>query len=431
MPAAIAGELPESLSTVLVRSASRGGLSDSNILNVPLVGSLAPPQALTIAHGVAGLSGPTRTAWDARASQAWPADVEPETEEERQSLNFDVRAHPQRDVPSQNFELEPWMLELRSQEQIWWINHGPLPPPSQRQEPGSDPAAGFHMCPVCGELRPEPQPARQNERGRRPRNRDLRANRDPHDERCGGTAVHIAIGHQTQADTLRLIVPGLSGLEEEGVEWAWSLAWTVVQGAIRLFDLDEDDIEPRVLTRKEGHREEVLEIIWVDTVLGGSGILREIVTKFPQVAAAALAHLRDHDCPSSWYRCLRTYRNQRVHKLLNWRLVISQLMCAQADSVMAAGGTASSRDTTDGPEWDAARREGCGSPLELQLLLAMRQHGLPEPEKQFRLDDDTGRMITRADFAYSTERLLIYVDSLAFHSSLRQRIHDASQTNRL
>jgi very-short-patch-repair endonuclease len=74
--------------------------------------------------------------------------------------------------------------------------------------------------------------------------------------------------------------------------------------------------------------------------------------------------------------------------------------------------------------------EGCGSPLELKLLLAMRHHGLPEPEKQFRIDD-AGRMITRADFAYPTERLLIYVDGLAFHSSLRQRIHDASQTNRL
>jgi ATP-dependent helicase YprA (DUF1998 family)/very-short-patch-repair endonuclease len=378
----------------------------------------------------AELSGPTRTAWDAGAFQAWPADVEPETEEERQSLNFDVRAHPQRDVPSQNFALGPWMFELRSQEQIWWINHGPLPSPSQRQEPGSDLAAGFHMCPVCGELRPEPQPARQNERGRRPRNRDPRANRDPHDERCGGTAVHIAIGHQTRADTLRLIVPGLSGLEDEGVEWAWSLAWAVVHGAIRLFDLDEDDLEPRVLTRKEGHTEEVLEIIWVDTVLGGSGILREIVTKFSQVAAAALAHLRDHDCPSSCYRCLRTYRNQRVHMLLNWRLVTPQLTCAQGDPVTEAGGTSSYRDATDGPEWDTARREGCGSPLELKLLLAMRQHGLPEPEKQFRIDD-AGRMITRADFAYPTERLLIYVDGLAFHSSLRQRIHDASQTNQL
>ena len=117
--------------------------------------------------------------------------------------------------------------------------------------------------------------------------------------------------------------------------------------------------------------------------------------------------------------------------LLNWRLVTPQLTCAQGDSVTEAGGTASYRDATDGPEWDAARREGCGSPLELKLLLAMRQHGLPEPEKQLRLDDDTGRMITRADFAYPTERLLIYVDSLAFHSSLRQRIHDASQTNRL
>jgi very-short-patch-repair endonuclease len=117
--------------------------------------------------------------------------------------------------------------------------------------------------------------------------------------------------------------------------------------------------------------------------------------------------------------------------LLNWRLVTPQLTCTQADSVMQVGETPSHRDVTDGTEWDATGREGCGSPLELQLLLTMRQHGLPEPEKQFRLDDGAGRMITRAEFTYPAERLLIYVDGLAFHSSLRQRIHDGSQTNRL
>ena len=226
-------------------------------------------------------------------------------------------------------------------------------------------------------------------------------------------------------------MPGLAGLGEEGVAWAWSLAWAVVQGAIHLFEIDDDDIEPRVLTRRVDGAQEVMEIIWVDTILGGSGILSEIVSRFRRVAAAALEHLRDHDCPSSCYRCLRTYRNQRVHGLLNWRLVAPQLVSVQAEEVVEAGEAPPERASTEGPAWDAARREGCESPLELRLLEAMREAGLPEPEKQHRVANDAGRIITRADFAYSAEQVLIYVDGLAFHSSLRQRIHDASQTNQL
>src|SRR6266487_967030 len=62
-------------------------------------------------------------------------------------------------------------------------------------------------------------------------------------------------------------------------------------------------------------------------------------------------------------------------------LVIPHLICAQADSVMEAAGASSSRFATDGPEWDAAKREGCSSHRESKLLIAMRRRGLLEPEK--------------------------------------------------
>jgi len=61
----------------------------------------------------------------------------------------------------------------------------------------------------------------------------------------------------------------------------------------------------------------------------------------------------------------------------------------------------------------------------------MRAEGLPEPEKQFEVQAPTGHLITVADFAYPSSGLLIYVDGLAFHSSLRRRIHDTFQTNQL
>jgi very-short-patch-repair endonuclease len=190
-------------------------------------------------------------------------------------------------------------------------------------------------------------------------------------------------------------------------------------------------LEVRVLTRKLDGHEEVLEIIWVDTTLGGSGILGEIARRFSDVTRAAAQHLNGHDCPSSCYRCLRSYRNQRVHGLLNWRLIYPQLLAVADESVRSVTGAAPTRPTTEGPDWDEARRNGCGSPLEYRLLQAIRTAGLPEPEKQFPVEERPGHTMTVADFAYPNHSLLIYVDGLAFHSSLRMRIHDTRQSNRL
>jgi very-short-patch-repair endonuclease len=46
---------------------------------------------------------------------------------------------------------------------------------------------------------------------------------------------------------------------------------------------------------------------------------------------------------------------------------------------------------------------------------------------------DANRLLTRADFAYldCEPKLLIYVDGLAWHSDVRQRVHDNRVTNRL
>ena len=372
------------------------------------------------------LSGPSITAWDTGAFQAFPAEVEPETEEERSSVGFDVRVHPQRNVGSQDFTVGDWCMELRQQEEIWWINHGTM----RVGDDGPAGPIGFRLCPRCGELRPDPRLHQEHNR-RGQQNRDARADRDPHDERCGGVPANFVLGHQDNADTLRLIVPGIASLGDEGVSWGWSLGSAVVQGAVRMFEIDEDDIGVRVLTRKLDGHEEVLEIIWVDSTLGGSGILGEIARRFSDVARAAAQHLNGHDCPSSCYRCLRSYRNQRVHGLLNWRLIYPQLQAVADESVRSVGQAAPNRPTTESPDWDEARRNGCGSPLEYQLLQAMRAAGLPEPEKQFPVEDRPGHAMTVADFAYPNRSLLIYVDGLAFHSSLRMRVHDTRQSNRL
>lgn len=408
--------------------------------------TLCPNCSLANPHGAANnclrcntlLDEGTQVALDAGAFQAWPNEVEPETEEERALVFFDVRAHPQRDVPGAAFALGPWHLELRRQESIWWINHGP-------QERSLDPgpgarAAGFRLCLTCGERLPPPQaPEPAQSRRRRKVPVAPQATRDPHADRCSGEPEQVALGHQARADTLRLLVPGLDRMEDEGVAWAWSFAYAIVEGASRLFEIDDEDLEPLVLTRRVqsngAARESVMEIVWIDRTVGGSGILENVAARFPQVAAAAVRHLEGHDCAKACYRCLMTYRNQRIHRLLDWRLAWHHLEAAAQERVEPRGEARVSPHVTEGPEWDEARNEGCDSPPELQLLRAMRAAGLPEPEKQYWVQDGRGVPFTRADFAYpgrGTGRgVLIYVDGLKFHAAMARRLHDARQTQRL
>ena len=91
-------------------------------------------------------------------------------------------------------------MELRPQETIWWINHGPL----EQQEGGESlgRAEGFRMCPNCGEMvKPMPTtPKEEPKRGRR-QVRDPKADQDPHAKRCTGEPRSVALGHQTKSDT--------------------------------------------------------------------------------------------------------------------------------------------------------------------------------------------------------------------------------------
>jgi hypothetical protein len=375
-------------------------------------------------------------AWDAASFQSWLDEVEPDSEEERQQGSYDVRPHPQRDVAAQAWAVGDWRLELRRQEQIWWINHGPMGLPSDGDGDSSGTRSeGFRMCPTCGEmvrLIVLPQPVPDVPRRGRRQTRDPRADQDPHARKCHGEPRSVTLGQQAKADTLRLLVEGMEEQGEDGVAWAWSIGTALLEGARRHFELDDDDLDVIAQTaRSADGRSRALEILWVDKILGGSGIIDAMVREFQQVARAAVRHLEGHDCPASCYRCLRSYRNQRVHGILNWRLAMPCLQAAAASELEPLVSTAPP-SRGEGPEWDEARREGCESPLELRLLKAIRAAGLPEPVKQHEVYDSRGRLLTRADFAYVTpKRILIYADGLEFHSAIRQRIHDMRQSNQL
>jgi hypothetical protein len=333
----------------------------------------------------------TFDAWDAGAFQAWEAEVAAESEEERAVQSYDIRPHPQRDVDGVRFNVGLWQLELREQEHIWFINHGLKD--IRRMDEERDLSPGFPLCSVCGEYFKQEELAPKKPKKKDGAEKDPRSRVDAHSKRCTGKPKAFSLGHQLRADTLRLIVPPIAVYGDDAVRWAWSLVYAMIQGAVRLFEIDPEDLEAYVLTKTTkdangGAHQEVLDIVWIDRIVGGSGVLHRLAQHFPKVAKAALDHLEGHECPNSCYRCLRSYRNQWWHKMLDWRMVASHLRGLTGESVELAGTAAAAAPTTEGPDWEEARREGCESPQELRLLKALRADGtLPEPAKQHVVKD--------------------------------------------
>lgn len=391
-------------------------------------------------HGCgAALGGQVVTYLDAGAFRAIQRDVDPLSEEERKRERIEQLGHPQCDVERASFtlghsEADSLHFELSHGESILFINHGRLKQGQTVPEP-------YRLCLRCGDsfdapkLSPAPKSKRKkNNFPAAPREPEYSEaelkHREP--ERCGGEARDYALGHPVRADILRMHVPGAIAAGPDGKVWAWSLAMAVVVGAIRAYDLDEDDLEPLVVMARDADgKERPVEVLWIDRVVGGSGILDLLTREFTRVAKAALQDLDGHDCERACYRCLRTYRTAWRGDVLDWRSTIGFLQNAATLPLTPGAPIAADGSHQFDAEWERARAEGCDSPAELRLLEAMRAAGVPEPTKQYRIDGPSGRVLTEADFAWPDQRLLVYVDGLAYHNTRRQRIHDARQQRAL
>jgi very-short-patch-repair endonuclease len=73
------------------------------------------------------------------------------------------------------------------------------------------------------------------------------------------------------------------------------------------------------------------------------------------------------------------------------------------------------------------------SPIEELLLWAMvaRRSELPRFTLQHRIQDENGRIITRADAAFVDERLAIFCDGARYHLNDRQQRRDQRQRSKL
>jgi very-short-patch-repair endonuclease len=69
------------------------------------------------------------------------------------------------------------------------------------------------------------------------------------------------------------------------------------------------------------------------------------------------------------------------------------------------------------------------SERELMLVRVLREHGLPEPERQFSIHDDNGNFIARPDLVYRDLKVAMEYDSYQHHVGKAALVRDSRRRN--
>jgi hypothetical protein len=254
---------------------------------------------------------------------------------------------------------------------------------------------GYPVCLVCGQSR---SPFASEV--------ELEHFDKDHRERCGRRVEPTGFFADIVADTLSL--PDCGTPEE-----AYSLAEALRLGASEVLDMDREDLEVLVI-RHPGTT--AADALLYDPMPGGSGLLEQLCSRFPDVVAAALKAAREcpSDCERSCVDCLQTFRNAFYHRFLNRRLVVA--------NVEQWGGELREEHVLPpmlpDPEPDGDELPVNNAEALLRAMLA--RAGFPEPEwhKEIDLGRPLGRTCPDCFFVADDPAdpgVCVYLDGLSRH----------------
>jgi hypothetical protein len=168
---------------------------------------------------------------------------------------------------------------------------------------------GFYLCWGCGAgFRNRPAAHYQQPAG----------HKTPQGQDCYGTLEQVSLGHEFVTDVLQLQFHSSPRADADRISFAFSLAYSLVEGAAEVLEIPSNDLSTTVAY---GDQHAVPPIVLYDNVPGGAGLVarleREEVLK--ECLQTALIRVGG-DCgcapDTSCYGCLRSYRNQFAHDML-------------------------------------------------------------------------------------------------------------------
>lgn len=183
---------------------------------------------------------------------------------------------------------------------------------------------GFAICTTCGQWQ-DPHQEGWDQR---------------HRKRCTGTIRAFHLAYRLETDVLEIDIPGQLTTSSSADAFLVTLRNALVLGANLAMQTEEGEIDG--FERAVARGSLLLpQIVLYDDVPGGAGYVERLSRILPEAAVAALERLTQCTCVDSCYRCLRSYRNQSEHKLLDKRLIIDtlqQIVDASATSLAQVEG---------------------------------------------------------------------------------------------
>ncbi len=258
------------------------------------------------------------------------------------------------------------------------------------------PLLGYPVCTVCGQSVSPLSSERQ-----------LEHFAASHEERCGRPVQPVGFYADVIADALVL-----RGCHDHTT--AYSVLEALRMGAAQVLDMHLEDLQTLVIGRVD--RDEVDAFLW-DPMPGGSGLLDQMIARFPDVLSAARTIVEECParCAAACVDCLQTFRNGFYHRYLD-RTVAADRFAEWGDELVRTHDIPSRQPTPqsesdDYPVNDAERR--------LQHLLAAAGFAEGLRGEQIRLDPAIGTttpdVVYRAPHHESDEGVCIYLDGLSTH----------------
>ena len=254
----------------------------------------------------------------------------------------------------------------------------------------------FEICTECGDVRGASVRGDWVARHRKGRGHEPRLQ-----------SVHLT---NTLKSDVAMIEP--SGLSDTA---CLTLRYALLAAASVEFDAGERELDG--VEDRAPHGGNARTLLY-ERVAGGVGYVRRIPAALPQLAARALEILRhDTPCVRACYLCLLSYYNQRDHERIDKGLVTDFLDALSREH--AVRGEPLSGAPSSGPNVPAE------TDWELRLLRGLESRGLRGAVSQLEIrEPGNGRVVTQPDIAFPTERIALYADGDAHHTSPEDRAHD-------
>ena len=315
-----------------------------------------------------------------------------DTRDARRSVPFDIRGKVlDRHDGGWKGRVGAYNIACYTNARVLLVNLGPV---------GGNPLSGFPICPKCGAARSPYASQADLDRFREDHTKDCKA------DRVEGFALHVELASDV------LVVGPFAGRSE-----AVNAMEGLLLGTGHVLDMGSSELEGILLPIEA----DTCEFALYDPVPGGSGFIPQIARFWATIcdrAAEILSSCPD-ECDSACYSCLKHYRNQQHHPLLDRRQAVAILSDLSGEiqdrhEIPAQTGVAAPSDIQ--PE----------SPAENRFLEVLAERKFPPPDQaQFSVDLGDGTM-TVTDFAWPAEKVAVYIDgvSVGIHGNPTQQMKD-------